>query len=123
MTFREPKKSYIKVRFVGLKDDKALTLSYKVKSLRLRVKLNTSKEVIIIINTNIEINVISKDLAALANLPVNPEARISMIAVTGDKRALISVYKNIEVSISRTLVLTHLFVASGIKSQLILSIS
>ena len=122
MTFREPKESHIKVRFASLKDNRALTLSYKVKSLKLRVKLNVSKEIIVIINTNIEINVISKDLAALANLLVNPEARMSIIAVTGDKRALISVYKNVEVSVSRTLVLIYLFVVSGIKSQLILGI-
>ena len=115
MTFKEPKESYIKVRFASLKDDRALTPSYKVKSLKLKVKLNTSKEIIVIINTSTEINVISKDLAALANLPVNPEARISIITATSDKRALISVYKNKKVSIKRTLVLLHLFIVSGIK--------
>ena len=80
------------------------------------MKLNASKEIIVIINISAEINVISKDLAALVNLPINSEARISIIAATSDRRALISVYKNMEVSISRTLVLTHLFVVRGIKS-------
>ena len=116
MTFREPKESHTKVRFASLKDDRALTPSYKVKSLKLRVKLNTSKEIIVIINTSTEINVISKDLAALVNLLVNPEARMSMIAATSDRRALVSVCENVEVSVSRTLVLIYLFVVSGIKS-------
>ena len=69
-----------------------------------------------IIDTSTEINVISKDLAALANLPINPKARISMIAATSDRRALISVCENIEVNVSYTLVLIYLFVVRGIKS-------
>ena len=86
------------------------------------MKLNASKEVLAIINTSAEINVILKDLAIFANLLVNLEVRISIVAATSDRRALVGVCKGVKVRISYTLVLTHLFIITSIKSQLILSI-
>ena len=80
------------------------------------MKLNTSKEVLVIINISAKINVILEDLAIFTNLLVNPEVRMSIVVVTSDRRALVGVCKSVKVRISYTSVLAHLFIVASIKS-------
>ena len=80
------------------------------------MKLNTSKEVLAIINISAKINIILEDLAIFVNLLINLEVRISIVVVTSDRRALVGFCKSVKVRISYTLVFTHLFIVASIKS-------
>jgi hypothetical protein len=54
--------------------DKIIQLLYKTKFVKLKIQINRSKKTLVIIDSRVEISVISDDIIIIIYLPINPDA-------------------------------------------------
>jgi hypothetical protein len=54
--------------------DKIIQLLYKTKFVKLKIQINRSKKILVIIDSRVEISVISDDIIIIIYLPINPDA-------------------------------------------------
>ncbi len=114
-----PSALVVKVSSLSI-EDCIVELIYAAPMLKLKVKVNDEKLTYTLLDTRVEVNIITSELAREASLMVYPHLHMTLIAYEGEHRWFDSIYKDVEISVRGIYSINLVFIVLKVDQWLLL---